>query len=105
MKALSSRILRTGICLLLAGSVAIGGPPPLTPREVVHIADAFAVKQGVCLTCYKRPVISYHKAKAGNYWSAYYAPIAGESGVIAVDRDFSVRIDEATRTASEDPLR
>jgi hypothetical protein len=99
-----NRILFAGICLL-SGSVAIGGPPPLTQREVIRIANAFAMKEGVCLRCYKRPVIRYHKAKAGNYWSVYYAPIPGRNGLIAVDSDFSVRVDEASRTASEDPLR
>jgi hypothetical protein len=86
-------------------SIALGGLPPLTQQDVVRIADAFARKEGICLTCYKRPVIRYHKATAGNYWSAYYAPIPARNGLIAGDSDFSVRIDEASRTASDDPLR
>ncbi len=87
------------------GSIALGGLPPLTQQDVVRIADAFARKAGICLTCYKRPVIRYHKAKAGNYWSAYYAPMPDRNGLITVDSDFSVRIDEASRTASDDSLR
>lgn len=100
----SNRSLYAGICLLW-GSVAIGGLPPLTQQQVIQIANAFVVKEGVCLKCYNRPVIRYHQAKAGNYWSAYYAPIPGRHGLTAVDSDFLVRVDEASRTASEDPLR
>jgi hypothetical protein len=99
-----NRVSYAGICLLL-GSVALGGLPPLTQQDVVRIADAFAKKEGVCLTCYKRPEIRYHKAKAGNYWSAYYAPMPDRHDLIAVGSDFSVRIDEASRSASDDPLR
>jgi hypothetical protein len=86
-------------------SVALGGLLLLTHQDVVRIADAFARKEGICLTCYKRPVIRYNKAKAGNYWSAYYAPMPDRHDLIAVGSDFSVRIDEASRTASDDPLR
>lgn len=96
--------LYAGICLLLAANVAFG-LPPLTQREVIRIADAFALKKGVCLSCYKRPVIRYHKAETGAYWSAYYAPIPSRNGVIAVDSGFSVRVDEASRIAADDSLR
>jgi hypothetical protein len=99
-----NRILYAGVCLLLGGSIAFGGPPPLTEKEVIRIANAFAIKEGVCLACYKRPVVRYHKARDGNYWSAYYVPMRVD-GHIAVDTDFSVRVDEASRTASEIPLR
>lgn len=99
-----NHILCAGICLLSA-SVVSGGLSPLTEQEVIRIANAFAKKEGVCLRCYKHPVIRYHKAKAGNYWSAYYAPIPGRYGSIPADSEFSVRVDEASRTASGDPLR
>ena len=103
MKRLSI-VLSAGLYLIWASSV-FGGPPPLTPGEVVRIADAFAKKQGLCLSCYKRPVLRYHERKSGNYWTAYYAPLREDSETIPADSDFSVRIDEATRIASNDPLR
>ena len=99
-----NRILYTGVCLLL-GSAVLAGQPPLTAQEVIRIANAFAVKEGVCLHCYKRPVIRYHKTKVGNYWSAYYAPSPNRNGLPGVETPFSVRVDEANRTASEDTLR
>jgi hypothetical protein len=99
-----NRILCAGVCLLSA-SVALGGLPPLTEQEVIRIANAFAMKEGVCLKCYQRPVARYHKAQAGNYWSVYYAPNRDEAGLIVGGNAFSVRVDEASRTASEGHLR
>jgi hypothetical protein len=96
-----NRILYTGSFCLVVGSLAIGGPSPLTQQEVIRIADSFAIKEGVCLSCYKRPVIEFHKAKAGNYWSAFYAPVPSQSGLIPPSSDISIRVDEASRTASE----
>ena len=90
---------------MLSGSVAIGGLPPLREQEVIRIANTFAMKEGVCLSCFQSKVIRYHKAKAGNYWSDYYDPIPNRNGLIAVDSDFSVRVNEASGIASDDPLR
>jgi hypothetical protein len=91
-------------CLLFA-SLVVGGLPPLTKQEAIRIADAFAQKEGICLKCYQRPIVHYHKTKNGNYWSAYYAPIPLPINLTAEDRDFFVRVDEASRTASYEPLR
>jgi hypothetical protein len=79
------------------------GLPPLTQQDVIRIADAFAKKEGVDLTHWKRPVLHYHQARDGNYWTAYYAPLPTKYPV--ADGDFSVRVHEATRTASDYPLR
>ena len=91
------------VCFLMVVGICAGGLPPLTHNDVIGIADAFAKKEGNDLTHFERPVIHYHLAPEGNYWTAYYAPIPTKYPV--VDGDFSVRVDAASRGASDDPLR
>jgi hypothetical protein len=84
-------------------AVCPAGLPPLTQQEAIRIADAFAKQERVDLTRFKRPVLHYHKEREGNYWTAYYAPLPIKFPV--ADGDFSVRVNEASRTASDYPLR
>jgi hypothetical protein len=88
--------------LMLGVMPCMAGTPALSHREVIRLSDAFARKEGVDLAHWKRPVVRYHHA--GDYWTAYYAPIPNRKGLVAVDADFSVRVDDS-RVASDQPLR
>jgi len=81
----------------------VAGTPRLSEREVIRISDAFARNEGVELAHWKRPVLRYHEQ--GSYWTAYYARIPNKQGLVPVDADFSVRVDDSSRVASDVPLR